>query len=316
MIYLYLILIPILAFAGAWFWKKINLDIETVLFFARPGEGKTSVVATIILSLLNDYPKLEEKIPNDRYRILMCDLKLNTKIENEELKHYLGEEQKNGVKNLIMDYTKQIPDEILANGNIRRRHLFYWEKPPQLRYCPRIKCWRGETRHILHDADIIIDEIQNFCPADGWKDLGRWLRKFFAQYRHQGNRIYATTQDYKAVDINFRRMVKHPYRVSAYFKNRDVAESMPKIKWVHGIILHYWFNPDELEDNGGASTSQKIKESIPVNFTIINKSLVSTFDTTQDLPEYMPDKLEHLEMQCVKINCTHRDRIRITHRPI
>jgi len=237
-----------------------------VLIFARPGHGKSLETASIIRKLFNTYRYIEKKYPQLPHRAVFSNLRLSPALETKYLNN----------------------------------HLFYWENPRQLRYCSRPDCWKGKEQHSLHDVDVVIDELANYAPADGWKDLPRWLRKMFAQHRHRGIRIYANTQDYMAVDINFRRMVSKAYEVQKMMGSRDISATLPPIRYVWGVIIKREFDPAQIEEMG---VNAPLKRKGLPKLLLITKRLIETYDTTQDLPEYMPDSLEHVELNCVDPLC-------------
>jgi len=174
-------------------------------------------------------------------------------------------------------------------------------------------------------VDIVIDEIANYLPADGWATTPRWLRKTFAQYRHRGLRIFANTQDYMAVDINFRRMVKVAYKVTKVFGSRDLSATLPDPRWIWGVIMKLQFDPDAIEGQGVHSDTLQNEAKIlwfhvPIFFSI-KPRLVDMYDTTQDIPEYMPNTLEELVMKCEEPDCKDPERdgsphMKVIHRPV
>jgi len=247
------------------------------LVWARPGNGKSLDSAKTVLRLFRTYRYLGKRYPKLPQRALMSNLKLSSAIE----KQHLGKD------------------------------LFYWENPRQLQYCSRKPCFKSKVKHSLHDVDLVIDEISNYCPADGWRDLPRWLRKLFAQHRHRGIRIYANTQDYAMVDINFRRMVARAYRVTKIFGSRDISATLPPVRFVWGLILKRAFDPVHLEHEG--VNSPKLESQGYPQIIWLTKKLIQVYDTTQDLPEWSPNSLEHIERKCLDPNC---NKIHIEHRPV
>lgn len=267
------------------------------LIYARPGQGKSICTARIIRKLFREYRRTERRYPALPQRILLSNLKLNTSLEAQEL--------------ITDPYTGQLYQNIFnKKGQELTRHLEYWENPKQLRYCARQRCWKGNEKHSSHDIDIVIDELPNYCPSDGWKELPRWFRKLFAQHRHRGIRIYANTQDYKAVDINYRRMVTDAYRVDKIFSSRDISATLPPVRFIFGLIVQRQFNPDELEERGGRDESVKEVQGMP-KFFFLTRRLVETYDTQQDIPAYEPEGYEHRELQCLD-GCGFKH---VTHRP-
>lgn len=251
------------------------------LTWAKPGQGKTLDAARLALDLFDEYRKTEKKYPSLPRRILYSNIRFARDIE-----------QRHG------------------------DHLYSWESPQELRWCYREHCWQGEEKHTLHDVDLVIDEIANYFPADGWKDMPRWLRKMFAQHRHRGIRIFANTQDYKAVDISFRRMVGTAYKLRKWFGSRDISATLPPPKHLFGVIIKRRFDPEQIEYEGSVSPNLEQEDEGLFGWPqwfFITKRLVSVYDTTQDLREWSPDQMEHREVKCVRADC---DYTHVIHRPI
>jgi len=241
-------------------WQSIG-HIKIYLTWARPGEGKSADTARIARKLLKEYKKTEKRYPKLPKRELWSNMKFSDKFDAKELKRNPA--------------TGEVINE---NG-----HLCYWDNPKQLRD--------------LRDCDIIIDEAANYFPADGWGQLPRWLRKMFAQHRHRGMRIFLNTQDYKAVDINLRRMVGVAYRVKKIVSSRDISATRPPVNFIWGLVMRQQFDPAQIEQEGVYSPRLKDITAIPAFFTL-NRKLIDIYDTTQDIPEYMPNALEHEEKTC------------------
>jgi len=252
-------------------WQSIT-GIKIYFLWARPGEGKSSATARIFIKLLKSYYKTERRYPSLPRREVWSNMRFSAAIEAKELKR------------------DPATGEVINSDG----HLCYWDNPKQLRH--------------LRDADIIIDEAANYFPADGWANLPRWLRKMFAQHRHRGLRIFANTQDYMAVDINFRRMVGIAYRVKKLFASRDISATLPPPKYIFGLIMQQQFDPAQIEQEGVYSPTLKDITAIPTFFWL-GRRLIEIYDTTQDIPEYMPNALEHEEKtcdECGKIHVTHK----------
>jgi len=245
--------------------------IKIYLTWARPGEGKSSDQARTALKLFKEYRKTEKRYPDLPKREYWSNQRMSPAIEAKEL--------------------KRDPDtqEIINPDG----HLCYWSNLKQLKD--------------LRNVDIAIDEVGNYFPADGWLNLPRWLRALFAQHRKRGIRIFANTQDYKAVDINFRRMVGVAYRMRKLFSSRDISATLPPVKTVYGLIMRQQFDPSQIEQEGVNSPRLRDITAIPTFFWLSNK-LISVYDTTQDIPAYMPNELEHQEKFCTvcgKVHVTH-----------
>lgn len=182
-------------------------------------------------------------------------------------------------------------------------HLHYWQHPRQLRD--------------LRDVDILWDEIGAHLPADSFKDTPAWMRAMFAQHRKRGNRIFANTQDYKAVDINFRRMVARAFKLKKMIGSRDISVSLPPVKRVWGLVVKREFDPAAIEVEKNIEKLEVEGSGLP-SFFFITRRLTDAYDTTQDIPAYMPDKMEEIVMECIEGDACKdpKHRHRVVHRPI
>jgi len=281
----------------------INKLIQINLAVGRPGGGKSAYMAYIIAKLFAQYQRTERKYPALPKRTMLCDLKLSKYIEMRELKYPFKQTEKG---DLITDFQNpqlEFYENLRGKRVNRTRHLIYWSDPRQLRYCHVNDCWKGNIPHAVHDCDIMIDEAANLLPADGWSDTPRWLRKVFSQHRHRGIRVFANTQDYKGVDINFRRMIRRAELIQPVFKSRDISASLPPVKHIFGIIMVRRFDPGQLEEVG-INNAEKLEEIEikPPLFAArsfwLNRRLIESYDTQQDLPEYKPSQMEEIVYEC------------------
>lgn len=275
-----------------------------ILIFAPPGNGKSLEQARISEKLFQEYKKTEKKYPELKSRILVTNQILN--FDNFKIKNF----------------------------DIIKHHKFFID-PKELRYCFRPDCWKvplpnGE-RHILHDVDILIDEGSTMFPADGWDKTPFWLRKMWAQHRHNGIRIVMLTQDYMAIDINCRRMLWQSYHMKKYMGSRDISPTLPALsKWtilnflnpkkrvVWGVYGRRRFDPLVMKmDTMNVLTidlDEKIKKEFNPGYKHPLKTLklvggsewhlitwhkINLFDTTQNVKEWKPEpELEHVLAVC------------------
>jgi len=170
-------------------------------------------------------------------------------------------------------------------------------------YKDRIVYWENVRQLIpVRNADIVYDEIANDLPADGWQSLNKKIRQVFSHCRKRGNRIIANTQDYKAVDINFRRQCKIAFKVRKFVGNRDISATLPPPKRIWGLILVRQFDPDDIEVE---SNAEKLKK-LSFGMFPIRKKYISIYDTTKELPPYMPDTFEHSVIKCEHIRAMEK----------
>jgi len=188
-------------------------------------------------------------------------------------------------------FSKQIEEKELG------KHLQYWSNPREL--------------YQLRDCDIGWDEIGKDLPAGSWEGTPKELKQVFSHLRKRGNRIFANTQIYEDIDISFRRQIDSAYKISKIFGSKDISASLPAPRWIWGLIKVSEFDPLELEH----VRDEKFRFSVSAfpEFIWLTRKLVTMYDTTMEIPAYMPDKLEHRELDCTDPNCDH---VRVVHRPI
>lgn len=267
-----------------------------ILIFGRPGNCKSLEQARITYWLFNEYHYTEKQYPDLQKRFVFTNQKLEKDLSAQEEAH---------------------------------GHLHYWEKPDDFRYCPRgIECWKGpkyggDEPHMLHDCDLLIDELGTIFPADGYADTPLWIRKMWAQHRKNGLRIVGLTQDYKNCDINARRMLWKAYHLRKRIGSRDITPTLPPlVKWtiknfinpkkrtIWGIYTKQEINPEVLEQDKDATINiqlekQETKDLEEIRYIgapvphLITYNKTHLFDTTQNVKEFkLQREVEHLEAIC------------------
>lgn len=167
-----------------------------------------------------------------------------------------------------MKFSKAIEDKHLGID------LFYWTDPSEL--------WT------LRDVDILWDDIGLYLPADEWEKVHPRTRRMLILYRHRGLRIYSTTQDYKQIAIQFRRIVKNAYKMNKAIGSRDKSATLPPVDHVWGLIIKRRFDPDDLEAKTKAMVTNSASELdrvafLPSDWFCIRRRLVDMYDTTEEL---------------------------------
>lgn len=273
-----------------------------ILIFAKPGNGKSLEQARLSEKVLREYHKTEKRYPTLKKRVLM---------------------------------TNQILNKLITDTEIEHGHLKYWEEPEEFRYCPRNVCWRAIEKngipvpHRNHDVDIFVDEGSTLFPADKWADTPIWLRKMFAQHRHNGIRFVMLTQDFKGIDINARRMIWQAYFMKKEMGSRDISPTLPALhEWsllnpfnsVWGFYSKQRIDPQVMEMDPMTLLTLKLNEKKADDYAelklvgnkeyhLITWHKVNLYDTTQDVKEYeVKREIEHIEVKCNHPNCgfTHK----------
>lgn len=270
------------------------------LIFAPPGQGKSIEQARLSIETFAEYHRAEKLYPELPHRILMSNQKLNPAIALLEEQH---------------------------------GHYIYWEAPEALRYCPRKECWRSKNdgkTHLNHDVDIFIDEGATLFPADGWTDTPMWLRKMWAQHRHNGIRILMLTQDYMSIDINCRRMLWDAFYMHKVMGSRDISATLPPLaRWtwanfldprkhvIWGMYTKQRFDPlimkknvmviyDVEMDKDKEKQLQDLKMVGWKQRHLITWRKVNLYDTQQNVKEIEPKReLDHIEVKCDNPGCAY-----------
>lgn len=157
-------------------------------------------------------------------------------------------------------------------------YLFYWTDPDEL------------TK--MRDVDIIWDEIATELDARNWINLSVELKRFLSQYRKRGLDIYANTQDFSMIDARARLMISKVQSLTKIVGSRDISTTKPNPKFLWGVIMCRGVTNFKETD-----PEKKKYEFIP-SFFLIEKHLVSLYDTTQDIPAGKPARLKHTEVFC------------------
>jgi hypothetical protein len=157
------------------------------------------------------------------------------------------------------------------------------------------------------DSDIVFDEIATPLPSDGWKDVHPEIRRMFSQYRKRGLEIFAYTQDYKMVDINYRRMVTKVYESFKIVGSPDISATLPEVRNPWGVIALYELDIRALHMD---DTAERV--GFP-GFTFIRKKFVSIYDTREDIKRAPLPPLKHMERFCPIPNCKFHSSPQIYH---
>jgi hypothetical protein len=285
----------------------------TTLFYGPRSQGKSLHQAKTAYDALQRMDALYRFYPDLPQAIMVSNQKFNAKIEEKYL-------------------------------NWR---LFYWESIQQLKSCPRAVCWKDEwtnkngkrqrVPHRLHDCIILIDDAATIIPADGWRDLPVWFRKLWAQAGHNGIHALANIQDPVSCDINFRRYTDLCFKFQKVMGNKRPEASKPPVNTVWGIYTSREVPAEELWIHGDKSEQEIQQERIDREekekiakeagkkivrvgqrawkrrFHLIRRRDTELYDTLQNVPEYMPNSLDHVELKCINPKCKH---VTVRHRVI
>lgn len=315
---------------GTPFWEK-HL---TTLFYGPRSQGKSLHQAKTVQAILKYLDALYRFYPALPQAMVISNQKFNPVIEEK----YLGRR---------LFYWESIQQLKFCP----RTDCWKTEYKYTILNAKWVKAFRGTTRpegvpivatkeavpHRLHDCYIIIDDAATIIPADGWQDLPRWFRKLFAQAGHNGVHCIANIQDPVGCDINFRRYVDLCFKFNKVMGNRRPEPAKPRVGLIWGIYTSREIPAEELWTHGDKSEQEIELErlqreeyesaaraagkkiiSVGVNnwkrrYHFIRRRDTEIYDTLQNVPEYMPNSLEHIEMKCIDPTCNKKH---IRHRPI
>lgn len=296
---------------GTPFWEK-HL---TTLFYGPRSQGKSLHQARTVLDILNHLDALYRFYPNLPQAIVVSNQKFNPQIEAKWI-------------NTRLFYWESIQQLKFCP----REHCWKQEFEPA---ALRLKIKKGVPQpplmkpisHRLHDCYIIIDDAATIIPADGWQDLPIWFRKMWAQAGHNGIHAIANIQDPVSCDINFRRYTDLAFKFNKIAGNKRPEASKPPVNFVWGIYTsreipaeELWMHGDkseqeieqeridrEEEESIAREAGKKIARVATKNwkrrYHFIRKKYTEIYDTLQNIPAWMPNSLEHYELNCINPDC-------------
>jgi len=154
----------------------------------------------------------------------------------------------------------------------------------------------------LRDCDIIIDEISNYFDSRGWKELNLDVRRWMSQGAKVGIEMYTSAQDFAQVDVAFRRLINHLYKITKVIGSRRPSATRPPVKSIWGICAVSELDPlrfDEVNDKFS-------KISTYPSLFFITKETCEIFDTTQQILKSKPLFYKHQQRFCQEEGCTYK----------
>jgi len=227
--------------------------------FGNIGSGKSLAQAEEALFLMHQAQHLHKKYPHLPVREVWCNFDISEKYKKKYALHY--KRWYHPLEMIFKDYADKGTD-----GEVRR------------------------------DFDCMWDEMAVELPSDAWKDTHPEIRRFFAQHRKRGIRIYGNTQDYMMLDINARRMATSVFRCYKIIGSRYPSATLSPIKIIWGLVLVWELDLSSIRKD---DADQKKATLIP-NFLWITKSLCDIYNTSEDISKGLRSKLLHVEFICDK----------------
>jgi len=154
----------------------------------------------------------------------------------------------------------------------------------------------------LRDCDIIIDEISNYFDSRGWKELNLDVRRWMSQGAKVGIEMYTSAQDFAQVDVAFRRLINHLYKITKVIGSRRPSATRPPVTSIWGICAMSELDPLRFDD----VNDKFAKISTYPSLFFITKETCEIFDTTQQILKSKPLYYKHQERYCQEENCTYK----------
>jgi len=157
-------------------------------------------------------------------------------------------------------------------------------------------------------VDIVWDEVANQLDARNWANLPSSVPVFLRQHEKRGCDIYATTQNFPNVEVQFRRLVTELYECVKLFGSDRPGPCKPPVTRVWGLIWLWHFDPSTYDSPQPKRTGMGF--TTPVWIT---RELVSCYDTLQEIAvgEYPP--LQHIERRCLEPGCKLHHEPKVIH---
>lgn len=150
----------------------------------------------------------------------------------------------------------------------------------------------------LRDVDIVWDEIATYLDSTQWQNVPLDVKRFLQQHRKRGVDIYGTTQAFGMVDISMRRLVDDLFVCTKLLGSRNPSPTKPPVRTIWGLIWISQIDPATFDD-------EKPKKAGVPDWLVINKRLVSVYDTLQEIFPVKLPPLKHSERRCSKPGCQH-----------
>lgn len=132
----------------------------------------------------------------------------------------------------------------------------------------------------LEEADIFIDEVIKFFPANGSNSLTNEQLHFITQGAKSGICLWGASQDFSQVHKQFRLLVNEVYLITKIVGSRRPMKTAPPVKRIWGICSMRKVNPRSFK--GDSATMEELEGGLSLFF--IRREDVERFDTSYKIP--------------------------------
>ena len=233
------------------------------LYSGKTGAGKSLMLSAIVKELLKRNYKWYKKTGEIRYIIS------NMKFNHEYLPDYASrfiryfEDLTDKVDNIYVFDTKSGR----SGSSSRSVDDNWWCENSKLTSVPVLR---------LRDVDFIIDEISLYFDSQNWDQVSLTEKKWIKEHRKLGLEIYGTTQDFKMVDINIRRICDSLVWLDKWFGTRDPSPTKPAPKFPFALVRAHFISPRDYKEDEPIKNLDKKKRS---KFFLFNPWDIWRYDT-------------------------------------
>lgn len=163
------------------------------------------------------------------------------------------------------------------------------------RYSHFLRYWNDRNMlHTFRDADIFIDEIAGYFNSRDWEKLSEETRLWLMLHEHYGIELYCNTQNWKTIDLAFRRLTTQLVHVNKWIGCRRPSPTKPPVKFIWGIVntknvSYKCFDEEEWNFQ---------YDDILGDFFFITQARVGVYNTRQDLDFGHTQLAKHIEKTC------------------
>jgi len=149
----------------------------------------------------------------------------------------------------------------------------------------------------LPDVDVIFDEVANQFDARNWLNLPSGVKEWLRHHEKDGIEIYANTQHFEAVDVQFRRLVNRLIVVQKLIGSGRSSATKPPIRRPWGVI---WATPhDPKTYSFQKDTGEKVNSRIGLGFPFfITRKLVDIYNTRYKIKGDTETTYRHITKKC------------------
>ena len=223
--------------------------MPATLYSGKTGAGKSLMLSAIVKDLLKRNYKWYKKTGVVRYIIS------NMKFDHDYLPDYADRFIRyfEDLDDLVEDVYMFDPYESSKENKSEKSIDEYW-------YCDNSKVASMPLLK-LRDVDFIIDEISLYFDSQNWDEVSKTQKKWIKEHRKLGLQIYGTTQDFKMVDINIRRICDNLVWLDKWIGSKDPSPTKPDPKFPWALVRAHFIDPRDYKEDEPIKNLDKNRRS-------------------------------------------------------